>query len=731
MASHEKRVDIRFGAFACTVQGFDDPMVPLAQVLREVGQTLGGLPALGEAGPLFDAETMRRLEAQIAGAGGGGITAIPGLVLTRSDLPAEDEADQSGLGRLGGLAEAAGAWDDEGGAPPHADPADGDEPRPEQESDTNRAAAVLAGSDADALDQPDAASDDGPDPAVLEADADEEAESGEAGLSDAQDRDQPDAVADSGPDPVVVEEPVSEDEAPSAEVNFRGDDETGGGEAPVEPELPSSEPVEDDAVWPAERTASTSEEPETPVEHADELGARLRSVAAETHEPEQAGPQDSDEAPATPAPATPANIFDAPDADAPDETEDAAEDAATTPLNIFSDDAATGFAPAGGTLSADSETADEPDADRDAPMPEASPEAAAAPLWAPEEPDDSDGPTADGAEPDAEAASDAAAPNGPEPVPEPEATAEPEAVDPGNLFSAAEDQDEGQDRSEDEDAPLNLFGNDGTDPDGSGDTADGVVDDLAEMAEMAAGPDEAGDADDPIDLSSATEDTPRDVDDPAAWQDDAAADSPVDDVEAPATGPEEAAEPEADQPANLFSAAEDGDEDEPLNLFADDQVDPEGNGGTAQDAAADRDFEHRPADGDPIPDNVTPLSAGFRNLDRYSQNPASDEEDDLDGPEVPTNLTAVDVAKATRARAVPDYIGASAAWLALVRGHHTFTRREVLDVFDGIPGDHPKTLEAKIKGFGRLVRNGQIREAEDNRFSLSHAERDRYEDLIT
>ena len=34
MASGGKRLDLQFGSFACSVQGFDDPVTPVQQVLQ-------------------------------------------------------------------------------------------------------------------------------------------------------------------------------------------------------------------------------------------------------------------------------------------------------------------------------------------------------------------------------------------------------------------------------------------------------------------------------------------------------------------------------------------------------------------------------------------------------------------------------------------------------------------------------------------------------------------------
>jgi len=51
-------------------------------------------------------------------------------------------------------------------------------------------------------------------------------------------------------------------------------------------------------------------------------------------------------------------------------------------------------------------------------------------------------------------------------------------------------------------------------------------------------------------------------------------------------------------------------------------------------------------------------------------------------------------------------------------------------VFESIPGEHSKSLEARIKGFGKSVRNGQMIMVEDGVFGLSRTELDRFQSLL-
>ena len=79
------------------------------------------------------------------------------------------------------------------------------------------------------------------------------------------------------------------------------------------------------------------------------------------------------------------------------------------------------------------------------------------------------------------------------------------------------------------------------------------------------------------------------------------------------------------------------------------------------------------------------------------------------------------------AQTVPELLTASAAYLTIGQGRSRFTRREVMDVFDGLPGDQPRSLEARIKGFGRLVREGTLVLVEDGVFAMSQSARERFE----
>jgi hypothetical protein len=97
-----------------------------------------------------------------------------------------------------------------------------------------------------------------------------------------------------------------------------------------------------------------------------------------------------------------------------------------------------------------------------------------------------------------------------------------------------------------------------------------------------------------------------------------------------------------------------------------------------------------------------------------------------DGPAVEPG----ELAARANAATVPELLTVAAAWLTLVDRRSSFGRREVMEIFDQLPGDHPRTLEARIKGFGKLVRAGALVLVDDGRFALGPEERDRFRELI-
>jgi len=123
----------------------------------------------------------------------------------------------------------------------------------------------------------------------------------------------------------------------------------------------------------------------------------------------------------------------------------------------------------------------------------------------------------------------------------------------------------------------------------------------------------------------------------------------------------------------------------------------------------------------PVEDEASPAQVVehlFAELKGTSEEPPDTEE-----------CTAASLATAAGAESVTDLMVA-AAWMVLLHGQTSFSRRDVIKVFETIPGDHPKTLEARIKGFGKAVRNGQLVAIAECVFGLSRAELDRFESLL-
>ncbi len=98
--------------------------------------------------------------------------------------------------------------------------------------------------------------------------------------------------------------------------------------------------------------------------------------------------------------------------------------------------------------------------------------------------------------------------------------------------------------------------------------------------------------------------------------------------------------------------------------------------------------------------------------------------------EADEGYTAAGLAVTAGAETVADFIVCAAAWMVLLQGQTTFTRHDVIDVFETIPGEHSKTLEARIKGFGKAVRNGQLIMIEDGVYGLSRIELERFQLLL-
>jgi hypothetical protein len=92
--------------------------------------------------------------------------------------------------------------------------------------------------------------------------------------------------------------------------------------------------------------------------------------------------------------------------------------------------------------------------------------------------------------------------------------------------------------------------------------------------------------------------------------------------------------------------------------------------------------------------------------------------------------TAAGLAETAGAKSISDLMVSAAAWMVLIQGQTTFSRNQVVEVFEAMPGEHDKTLESRVKGFGKAVRNGQLVQVEDGVFGLSRTELERFQRLL-
>lgn len=159
---------------------------------------------------------------------------------------------------------------------------------------------------------------------------------------------------------------------------------------------------------------------------------------------------------------------------------------------------------------------------------------------------------------------------------------------------------------------------------------------------------------------------------------------------------------EADGVDNLFAST--APEYEPLYAPED----------APEDTPEDTVGEPEPEDGDPQRG-----AALFGPSDDQPEIEATDE-----------GYTAAGLAKTAEAKSVADLMVSAAAWMVLIQGQTSFSRSDVVEVFETIPGEHLKTLEARVRGFGKAVRNGQLIMIEEGVFGLSRAEMERFQRML-
>ncbi|MEO0761648.1 MAG: hypothetical protein AAFZ09_07560, partial [Pseudomonadota bacterium] len=107
MSDRHRRVDVRLGAFACPIEGFDDPAPILEALLATAGAAVAARPALCEAGlPVLDTALRERILAEASTASGMApdtLDCFPGILVTArlpetAAMPPAEAADGNDAG---------------------------------------------------------------------------------------------------------------------------------------------------------------------------------------------------------------------------------------------------------------------------------------------------------------------------------------------------------------------------------------------------------------------------------------------------------------------------------------------------------------------------------------------------------------------------------------------------------------------------------------------------------
>lgn len=93
-------------------------------------------------------------------------------------------------------------------------------------------------------------------------------------------------------------------------------------------------------------------------------------------------------------------------------------------------------------------------------------------------------------------------------------------------------------------------------------------------------------------------------------------------------------------------------------------------------------------------------------------------------------VTPEQLAKTVDAETANELILCAAAWIRVVKGQQRFTRKEVFETFEKIPGDVPRSKEAQIRGFGKLVRNGDLKRIDDEYYALNPELAEHFDDAL-
>jgi len=591
MAENPKRVDLRVGNFACSIQGFKNPVKPLGEVLSTLQSALAETPELAGAGIAIDAGEIEALAGKIAA--GNGVAADDVEVTTGLIIVCRTAEGADGI--TGETAnESADESADESPDESTGVPLDAEAAEPAPEENAERATGSLG-----ILDIGDTAVD-----AALDA-------ASEALEGIDSDAGEPDA----GDEKVVTFPQASDPHSVNTPSSAR--DEAHIHDNAESAALRSGDPYVRELVERVERINAGAGQADARSSNGDDF-AELRQ-----HAGPDAAREDAEQA-AVPAPVMPAleSIFAAPEATEESEVAEVAEE------NIFA-------------------------------APEAAVETAVA-----ETPDD-------------------------------------------QVVALAEDQD----------ADAGTAGGPAIDESSDDDTPDEAA---PEMPEPAVENEDRPDAD--INIFTAPDATPETAPETA-----------------PETTPDEQeTAPEPDKPDTNIFATPDGQDSEPeAGAPGDDDLK------ARFDSLVER-YRGMEYDLDPAPDSATPESieppgtgtayamesdAGTgidTGIEHGTGNDDSPSGETVAGETVtapaegraPDDASLARLVQASGAESSAELLACAAAWLHLVGGRKSFARREVIEVFDRIEGEHDRSPEARIRAFGSLVRSGNIVKVGDGEFAL-------------
>ena len=128
----------------------------------------------------------------------------------------------------------------------------------------------------------------------------------------------------------------------------------------------------------------------------------------------------------------------------------------------------------------------------------------------------------------------------------------------------------------------------------------------------------------------------------------------------------------------------------------------------------------------PTPAPLVLTSAQVVQTELVLDNPISDAEGQLQDDAEPADLR--EFATQVGAASVTDLIEASAAYVTLVSGRPSFSRREVLGMLDELAEDQPLTQETRIKSFGTLLRGGRFKRSDNGEFAMTDDALSQYDD---